>query len=205
MAVPRPLLLILIGTVLLAATFLATRNARDQAAQAPSPPATQQAVAPDRAPKPAEKAGPRADKAAGGDADKAAPSKARADKSAASKPESAARPDKGAAHKRAVRSRTPAAVRRAIKDNRLVVLFLYQRHSSVDRRVADSVSSLRARTKAAVFRDRIGNLARYGQIATSVGVTRAPSIVIIGKGRRGRLIEGYVDPNTLAQRVADAR
>jgi hypothetical protein len=89
--------------------------------------------------------------------------------------------------------------------NRLVVLFLYARGASDDRRVARSVASLRGRTRAAVFSDRIANLGKYGQIATSVGVTRAPSIVIIGKGGRGRLIEGYVDSNTLAQRVSDAR
>jgi outer membrane biosynthesis protein TonB len=211
MAVPRPILLTLLGTVLLAATFLATRNARDQAAEAPTPPAAQQAEAPDQAPppaqeapKPAEKPGPRADKsqATGRDADKPAPAKERADRSAARKQERAAR--KAAARRRASIA-SAAAVKRAIDRNRLVVLFFYQRRSSDDRRVAASVNALRGRSKAAVFQDRIANLSRYGQIATSVGVTRAPSIVIIGKGRRGRLIEGYIDPNTLAQRVADWR
>jgi hypothetical protein len=198
MAVPRPLLLTLLGTVLLAATFLVTRNAREQAAEEPTPPA-QQAAAPETAPKPAEKSKPRADKAqaTGNDTRKAAPSKERTDKPAN-------RPDKGAAAKRPVRPGMVAAVRRAVRSNRTVVLFFFQRGASDDRRVAASLKSLRG-SKAVVFKDRIGNLARYGQLATSAGVTRAPSIVIIGKGRRGRLIEGYVDANTLAQRVADAR
>jgi negative regulator of replication initiation len=179
MAVPRPLLLSLVGVVLLAATFLATRNARDQAAEAPSPPARQQAVAPKPAPKEAEKSKPRADR---------------------SRPS-----EKGTPGRSAPRPTVAPAVKRAVARNRLVVLFLYARGASDDRRVARSVASLRGRTRAAVFSDRISNLAKYGQIATSVGVTRAPSIVIIGKGRRGRLIEGYIDTTTLAQRVADSR
>ena len=39
----------------------------------------------------------------------------------------------------------------------------------------------------------------------SVGVTRAPAIVIIGKSGRARLIEGYIDSRALAQEVADTR
>ena len=202
MAVPRPLLLALLGMVLLAVTFLATRNAREQAADTPSQPATQQVAAPEKDPGTGERSKPRVDKSRSGGSDagdKSAPAKPRADKT---RP----RPEKPAPSRRpAKRTEVPAAVRRAMARGRMVVLFLYQRGASDDRRVAQSVASLRGRTKAAVFSDRIANLARYGQIATSVGVTRAPSIVIIGKGRRGRLIEGYVDPNTLAQRVADAR
>jgi hypothetical protein len=188
--------------VLLAATFLATSNARKQAAESPSQPAAQQVAEPEKAPDKAEGSKPGVDKSRAGGSeadDKSAPAKPRADKAGP-------RPEKAAPSRRpANRTRLPAAIKRAMARGRLVVLFLYQRGANDDRRVARSVASLRGRTKAAIFSDRIANLARYGQIATSVGVTRAPSIVIIGKGRRGRLIEGYVDPNTLAQRVADAR
>jgi hypothetical protein len=202
MAVPRPLLLALLGMVLLAATFLATRNARDQAADSSSQPPTQQAAAPEKAPDTAERSKPRVDKSRAGGSEgnsKSAPAKPRADKARPG-------PEKGApARRNAKRQQLPVALKRAMARGRLVVLFLYQRGANDDRRVARSVAALRGRSKAAVFTDRIAHLARYGQIATSVGVTRAPSIVIIGKRRRGRLIEGYVDPNTLAQRVADAR
>jgi hypothetical protein len=202
MAVPRPLLLALLGTVLLAVTFLAARNARDQAVDSERQPATQQAAVPEKAPDAAERSKPRVDKsrAGGGKAeDKSAPAKPRADKARS-------RPEKAAPSRRpAKRPQLPGTVRRALARGRTVVLFFYQRGATDDRRVAGSVAALRGRTKAAVFSDRIANLASYGQVATSVGVTRSPSIVIIGKGRRGRLIEGYVDSNTLAQRVADAR
>ena len=36
-------------------------------------------------------------------------------------------------------------------------------------------------------------------------MTRHPSVVIVGKGGEGRLIEGYVDAEPLAQEVADTR
>jgi hypothetical protein len=203
MAVPRPLLLTLLGTVLLAATFLATRNARDQAGQEPESAPVQQAQTSQPPPAPAEKSKPRADKA-----QPAEKSKPRADeaKSAREQRRADGRRTREGSRRRAAGPPSPAAaVKRAVAGNRLVVLFLYARGGADDRRVAQSVAALRGRTKAAVFTDRIGNLGKYGQIATSVGVTRSPSIVIIGKGNRGRLIEGYVDPDTLAQRVADAR
>jgi hypothetical protein len=201
MAVPRPILLALLGTVLLAATFLATRNARDQAADAGTEPASQQAAAPTPAPEAAPKSKPRTDKSrAGGEGagSKSSTAKPRTDKAAP-------RPEKSAPTRKAKRRHGPAALMRAIAGKRPVVLFLYQRGANDDRRVARSVAALRGRTRAAVFSDRIANLGKYGLIATSAGVSRAPSIVIIGKGRRSHLIEGYIDPDALAQRVADAR
>jgi hypothetical protein len=205
MAVPRPILLTLLGTVLLAATFFATRNAREQVAEEPAPPPVQQAEAvrgPSEAP---EKDKPRADKAQAADKQRQAErSRADEDRSRSGADRSRAA-ERGARRGSGARPSVASAVKRAVAGNRLVVLFFYSRGASDDRRVASSVASLRGRTKAAVFSDRIGNLGKYGQIATSVGVTRSPSIVIIGKGNRGRLIEGYVDPDTLAQRVADAR
>jgi hypothetical protein len=213
MAVPRPLLLTLLGTLLLAATFFATRNAREQVAEEPPP--VQQAEAVNSQPEPAEKSKPRVDKTREAGADKKSQGAdvnksqgADAKKSeAADRPRRAEPPQRRAEprRRRAAQPSVAAAVKRAVMGDRLVVLFFYARGASDDRRVARSVAALRGRTKAAVFSDRIGNLGKYGQIATSVGVTRSPSIVIIGKGNRGRLIEGYVDPGTLAQRVADAR
>jgi hypothetical protein len=190
MAVPRPILLTLLGTVLLAATFFATRGARDRVAEEPAPAPVEQAARP--SPEAAEKSNAQGET-----------SKPRADKAQGNAKER--RADGRPAKKRNASPSVAASVKRAVAGNRLVVLFFYARRGADDRRVARSVDSLRGRTKAAVFRDRIGNLGDYGQIATSVGVSRSPSIVIIGKGNRGRLIEGYVDPDTLAQRVADAR
>jgi hypothetical protein len=102
-------------------------------------------------------------------------------------------------------TRIPHQVNRAIKAHKRVVLFFYQRRGVDDRETAAAVLSLRKRTKTAVFSDSIDNLAAYGQVVQSVGVTRAPAVVIIGRHGRARLVDGYIDPAALAQEVADTR
>jgi hypothetical protein len=102
-------------------------------------------------------------------------------------------------------SRTPRAVERAIRAHRKVVLFFSQARGVDDPIIARSVASLRHHSKAAIFSDSVDNLAAYGQTVQSVGVTRAPSIVIVGRSGRARLVDGYIDTPALAQEVADTR
>ena len=101
--------------------------------------------------------------------------------------------------------RIPRRVEAAIRAHKKVVLFIQQRNGVDDRPTAHAVASVRKRTKAAVFVDSIDNLAAYGQSVQDVGVTRSPSIVIIGRKGRARLVDGYIDPAALAQEVADTR
>lgn len=110
-----------------------------------------------------------------------------------------------AASKRARSVRTPAAVKRAIKANRKLVIFFHNSRGSDDRLTARSVATLRRRSSVLVFTDAVSNVASYGQLLSDVGVSRTPSIVIIGKSGKARLVEGYIDPDALAQEVADAR
>lgn len=102
-------------------------------------------------------------------------------------------------------NRTPRAVARNIRAHRKVVVFFYQRKGIDDAITADAVAALRLRTHAAVFADSVDHVAAYGQVVQAAGVNRAPSIVVIGKQGRARLIEGYVDSETLAQEVIDTR
>ena len=102
-------------------------------------------------------------------------------------------------------TRTPRAVQRAIKAKQKVVIFFHQERGVDDPLIADAVSELKGRSSARVFSDTISNAASYGQLLSSVGVSRAPSIVIVGKSGKARLVEGYIDPDALAQEVADAR
>jgi hypothetical protein len=99
----------------------------------------------------------------------------------------------------------PRKVEAAVAAHKKVVVFFYQRNGVDDRPTAASVLSLHKRTKALIFSDTIENLAAYGQVVQSVGVTRAPSIVIIGPKGRARLVDGYIDPSALAQEVSDTR
>jgi hypothetical protein len=101
--------------------------------------------------------------------------------------------------------RQPRAVNRAVARNKRVVIFFRQPNGLDDAATNDAVDALRKRSSAVVFQDVVTNVANYGEVVMSVGVTRAPSIVIIGKSGRARLIQGFIDTGALAQEVADTR
>ena len=42
-------------------------------------------------------------------------------------------------------------------------------------------------------------------MVSDLGVTQAPAVVIVGKDRKARLLEGYIDPVSLRQQVKDGR
>jgi hypothetical protein len=101
--------------------------------------------------------------------------------------------------------RKPRAVSRAVARHKKVVIYFHQAGGLDDSITHGSVVALGKRKSALVFEDSVANVASYGQVVMSVGVTRAPSIVIIGKSGRARLLEGYIDAGALAQEVADTR
>ena len=186
MAAPRTLLLAVLGLVLVVATFMATRNAN-------------QVSEPSKAAQPTE-AKP---------AEKAKATKAQADPPA-SKPDekkaTASTADRSATrHTRPVRHRlsTSAAVTRAIEKHKVVVLAFFQPGAD-DRATAEAVRSLRHRHLASVYTDSIDHIGRYGAVVGDLGIHQAPAIVIVDSKRHARLVEGYVDPESLAQEVSDA-
>jgi hypothetical protein len=168
--------------LLLGATFFATRNARETTSDS-KPTATQSQQQPASAAKPKPKA-------------KAA--------------QSAAKPAKAAHHaatrhgRRSSGLAKPAAVSRAIAKRRVVVLAFFQPGAD-DHATAAAVAGVRGERGVAVFTDRIGNVGHYGPIVEAVGIDQAPAVVIVDSHRRARLIQGYVDPETLAQEVRDVR
>ncbi len=218
MAVPRPLLLISIAMLLLAATFYAARGARERAAEpaaSPTPPVN-----------PASKP--------------ASPPKARAGKDAA-KPDSPVKKDRAAPKATAgdrpvgrevapadtgiprrvgngkprplspldgpdaaVPPGVPRRMAHALRHRRTVVLFLGTRGAD-DVATASGVASLRGLERVSVFFDRVEHLARYRAMLTGLGVAQAPAVVIVGPDRKAQLVEGFVDAGTLFQLVVDAR
>jgi hypothetical protein len=95
---------------------------------------------------------------------------------------------------------------RAVADNRRVVIFFENPRGIDDRAVAQSVRSLDRRTKSVlVLTDDVRNADRYGKMVEDLGVNQAPAIVVIGRGGKASLIEGYIDADSLVQVVADAR
>ena len=94
----------------------------------------------------------------------------------------------------------------AVADNKKVVIFFHNPRALDDKAVAESVRSLDRRTKrVVVLSDDVRNTDRYGTLLEDLRVTQAPAIVVIGRSGKARLLEGYVDADSLVQVVADAR
>ena len=181
MPLSRPVMLALIGAVLAAATFFATSAARQGAAAPAAEPAVNQS-------KPAVK--------------KAAPAKPAPKKAVAQTPAKPAKPAKPAAPKV---TGVPAPVARALAKKHVVVLFFRQAGSADDRAVASAVNAQKGRKGVSVFSDSIARLARYRAAVGQLGISQAPTVVIVGGNGQAQLVEGFVDEGTLTQRVVDAK
>lgn len=177
MPISRPLLIALVAAVVAAVGFYATQGSRN-AADDPAP------VASTPAP-PAEPAAPKA-------------------KETRTEVASIAKRAERSRAKREASAGVPRPVQRALDARKLVVLFFYKPGSADDQATARGVSALRSRN-VAVFTDPVDRLAKYRKLIGQLGISQAPAVVIIRKDRTARVVQGYIDPATLAQDVADAR
>lgn len=100
---------------------------------------------------------------------------------------------------------TARKVRAAVDSRRKVVVLFQNPRGLDDRATARSVRALKGDVKAALFVDDVANVASYGALGLSLGVSQAPSTVIIDRKGSARVIEGFVDTGTLRQALADAR
>ena len=173
----RPFVLALLAAVLASATFVSMRSAGERArADASTPAPTVQSATP---------------------APSKAPSKA--------KPEPArAAPAKPPVAKKAADTGVPPKVQKALDAKRTVVLF-FRQGGADDSATASAVRSLRGTKRVSIFTAELSKLARYRRVIADLGVTQAPSVVIVGKDRKAVLLEGFIDSGTLKQQVRDAR
>ena len=74
-----------------------------------------------------------------------------------------------------------------------------------DKAMSPVLRDVNRRTQALVLSDDVAAVDRYGKLVEDLGVSQTPSVVIIDRKGKARLIEGYVDSNTLTQAVSDAR
>jgi hypothetical protein len=195
MALPRPVVLLaVLGVALLAATFYTVRGAREAAqvevtSSSTPEPAAKSSAATSAKKAPAEKARP---------AGEAASSKGRD----AAKPD---RPDKAGAEAKGAAAGLPAGLARALARRDIVVLFFFQPGSADDAATARSVAAAgRHARRVSVFKAPLRNLGRYRRLIGELGVSQAPATVIVGRDRKARLLEGYVDERSLIQEVADS-
>lgn len=183
MAVPRPVLLALLGLALCAAAFLATRGARQPGGSA----VTAAPVAP---------AAPAEHAAKAKHAVAAKPAvKAQAKPAAPPKPE---------ASKLAPAPSTVASVKQALGRGDAVVFFFSRPGAADDTGTRQAVRALDSRPHVLVVRAGLQDLTAFRPVLSGAGVSQVPAVVVAHAGKPARLIEGYVDPGTLRQTVADA-
>jgi hypothetical protein len=94
---------------------------------------------------------------------------------------------------------------KAVADGKKVVILFQNPNGLDDRAMRGVVRELDARTRAVVLTDHVDTVDRYGSMVEDLGVSQTPAVVLIDRRGNARLIEGYVDTDTLTQAVADAR
>jgi hypothetical protein len=105
----------------------------------------------------------------------------------------------------ALTSPNPRKAARAVADGKKVVILFQNPDGLDDRAMRRVMRELDARTRAVVLTDDVDAVDRYGSMVEDLGVSQTPAVVLIDRKGDARLIEGYVDTDTLAQAVADAR
>jgi hypothetical protein len=205
MAVPRPVLLALLGLGLLASVFLVTRNGSNESVKSSTAPAARPDVAPDAsvAGKPG-KGGSRHR----AEAHKAAPAKdSKRHKASGHKGANASKPAAGAAGKAQAAGGVDGRVleaARALGEDKAVVFFFSKPGAADDVGARVAMKSLRGMDRVEIFDASLDELAAYRPMLASVGISQIPSTVIVRPGKKAILIQGFVDAGTLRQNVADA-
>ncbi len=99
----------------------------------------------------------------------------------------------------------PRAVSDALADGRVVVLLFAEPGPADDQATSRHFSALsQLGNDVAMFRAGLEDVGRYAGIVAELGVTQAPSIVIVRPDLRAvPPIEGYVESQYLLQRVKD--
>jgi hypothetical protein len=182
MAVPRPVLIAVLGLALLTALFLATRNSAQESVTPPTQPAK---------PAPAKKA-PAAKRA---EARQAAPKK--------DKPATAVTP-----RKPKLAPGVPAQVQRAanaLGKDQVVVFFFSNPGAADDTGARVSLKSIEGMKGVAVFKAGLEDVGAYRPMLAQLEISQVPATAIVRPGKQAVLLQGYVDAGTLRQNVADAR
>src|SRR3954454_12372465 len=231
MAVPRPVLLALLGVALCAAAFLTTRGAQDPGgsvtavpAPAPTPPAPKanhaapkanhakpkanhsapktHAPNPQPKPEPRHQAKPEPKPVTPTKPASPAVALAAVEAGAQAVTQPGAKPTAPPAPK--PQPSLAARVKSALNRGDAVVFLFTRAGAADDTGTRQSVATLHGMKRVMVVKAGLKDLSRFRPVLAGAGVSQIPSVVIAHKGGSARLIDGYVDPGTLRQNVADA-
>ena len=198
MAVPRPVLLALLGLALCAAAFMATRGAREPGGSVAATPA---APAPAKAAKHAAGVKPHAAKAA----HKAPAHTATKPQTHAAKPQAKPQP-KAAAPARHLSATQKLALRvtKALGRGDAVVFLFSRPGAADDTSTRQAVKAAQREPHVTVVRAGLNDLSTFRSVVSGAGVSQVPAVVVAHAGKPARLLQGFVDSGTLRQTVADA-
>jgi hypothetical protein len=197
MAVPRPVLLAILGLALCVTALIAVRGVgvgeEDPVAPAPIPTA------------PAPKADPAPSAAARPQKEEAAPK--RPAKPAEAQPKADPKPERRVSPAEVAKLKDEAmlsSVGKALAEKDVVVLFFSRPGAADDTGARRAVGALRGMRGVQVFSPRFEALDGYRPVLAGVGVAQVPAVVIARPGRQAVVVEGFVDRKSLRQQVEDA-
>ena len=96
------------------------------------------------------------------------------------------------------------SVAQALGENDVVVLFFSRPGAADDTGARSAVSKLRGLDGVKVFKPNFDDLDDYRPILAGAGVAQVPAIVIAKPGKKAQLVEGFVDRKSLRQQVEDS-
>ena len=99
----------------------------------------------------------------------------------------------------------PTRVKSALDAHKVVVILFWNKRGVDDRSVKASLDALpRRKGKIAIFSDRVENLSRYTRITTAASISTTPSLVVVNRKGQAEVINGYLDRLTVRQYVRNA-
>ena len=211
MAVPRPVLLAILGLALCVTALIAVRGlGGEDDAIAPAPiPTTPPAAEKSQKPGARGRARTRPNAAKATPATPAKPTQgsAKAKTEAQAKPESGLQPQKLSKEdiEKLKDDARLATIGKALGQKDVVVLFFSRPGAADDTGAESAIKALKGAKGVQVFSPRFEDLDNYRPVLAGVGVSQVPAIVIVEPGKKAQLIEGYVDSKSLRQQVEDTR
>jgi hypothetical protein len=98
----------------------------------------------------------------------------------------------------------PKPVRRAIRQDKVLVMLFWNPKSADDRDVHRSLGKVRTHDgRVFVHAAPLKQISRYGRIARGVSVEQSPTIVIADRDLKAQTLIGFVDPVSINQAVVD--
>ena len=180
MAVPRPVLIALLGLAMLIAVFLATRNSQNESVTSPTAPAK---VAPPKS---------ATDK----------PARPETRESQAPKPDS-----KPVARKPKPADSVPPEVQAAadaLAKDQVVVFFFHKPGAADDTGARIAVRSVEGMKRVKVIKADLADVGAFRPMLSQLEISQVPATAIVRPGKQAVLLQGFVDAGTLRQNVADA-